>query len=131
MKTILSIGLALTMIASAAVQPGCVAVAAAGAAGGTVAYLRGDLEATLPSGMDETQQAVRNAIEDLDLASVSSKEDRLTAEYVARTAKDERVTIALERETDDSTAINIRVGRFGDRDRSLQIYDAISERLPD
>lgn len=109
---------------------GCVAVVAAGAAGGTVAYLRGDLSATLSASMRDSQRAVIQALQtDLRLVVVSTSEDSLTAEYVARTAQDDKVVIRLNRASDITTKISIRIGTFGDESKSRQILESIQSRL--
>ncbi|MFA5258077.1 MAG: DUF3568 family protein [Opitutales bacterium] len=109
---------------------GCVAVLAAGAAGSAVAYVKGALTATLPDPLSEVQSAVKKVIRtDMKFTLISAKEDAAGAEYEARTARDEKVVIQLDRDTDKTTKISIRVGVFGDEDVSRQILEAIKTRL--
>ncbi len=109
---------------------GCVALAAAAAAGGTVAYVRGALNATLGDPIEDVQKAVKRTIRnDLKFTLVSAKEDAVSAEYEARTARDEKVVIILEKATDKTTRITIRVGLFGDEQLSRDVLEAIKTRL--
>lgn len=113
-----------------ALTSGCVAVAAAGAAGGTVAYLRGDLETAFHAPIEKVQRAISQALQnDLQLHMISTNQDALSGKYVARTAKDERIVITLSSRSPELTEMTIRVGIFGNEDLSRRILTAIEERL--
>ncbi len=109
---------------------GCVVLAAAAAAGGTVAYVQGSLNSTLPSPIEDVQKAVKRALRnDLKFSLISAKEDAVSAEYNARTARDEKIVVILEKVSDGVTKISIRVGYFGDESLSNQILDSIKTRV--
>jgi ABC-type sugar transport system substrate-binding protein len=108
---------------------GCAAVAVGAAAGGTVAYVRGDLEVTYDHSLERVFDAARAAMDDLGFATVSDRGDRTGGEIVARTARDRRVQIVLEPVADQVTKVRIRIGTFGDQDLSMRINEAIRERL--
>ena len=111
------------------VSTGCVAVVAAGAAGGTVAWVRGALEVTVDKPIDKVGSASTDAVRGMKFALVSSNVDAVTGEIIARTSQDTKVEIKLKKVTDGSTEISIRVGIFGDQAVSQQIYEEIKKRL--
>jgi len=120
---------ALAALALAAVfQSGCV-VAAVGAGAGAVAYIRGELEATLDSSLAATAKASDRAIKELEFAKVSEKKDALSANLVARTAQDKKVEIDLTKVGDKVTKVKIRVGVFGDEAVSMAILEKIKQAL--
>lgn len=121
---------AIILAAFATLQSGCLAVAAAGAAGGTVAYLRGDLRATVDATLPQTKEAVVAALEK-DLGLIISTRDIKgnSAKYISRNNYDKELTIYVERVDEDDTLISIRVGVFGNEARSREVLDAIRARL--
>lgn len=120
---------ALGLAAATLLTSGCVAVVAAGAGAGAVAYLRGDLDATLGVGLDPAVRAANQAIERLRFAKVSESRDAMQAILVARNAADKRIEIKLERASDALTKIKIRVGVFGDEALSLAILEKVKANL--
>lgn len=108
---------------------GCVVVAAGAAGAGAVAYVRGELESSVPHDLDTTYAAARNALADMKFSVIEDKKSMLDAEFVSRTALDKKVTIKLERITDAMTKIHIRVGLVGDQQLSLTILDKINAEL--
>jgi hypothetical protein len=121
----------LLVVAAAAVistTGGCLA-AAAGAGAGAVAYIRGDLEATLPNDYNKVVAATKESIGQLEFAKVSENKDALKAVLVSRTALDKKVEITLTNAGKRQTAIKIRVGIFGDEQLSLAILDKIKSNL--
>jgi hypothetical protein len=125
----------LIVLASASVlaaTAGCVvaAVGAAGAAGaGTVAFIRGELEATVSSSFETVIPAASKAVGQLGFSKIRETKDALAAEIVARTALDKKVDIKLNKETDQLTRVSIRIGIFGDEVKSRAILDQIKQNL--
>lgn len=115
------------------VQTGCVVVAvgAAGVAGaGAVAYVRGDLQASLPNGYESVVRASSKAIDQLQFKKVEDNHDVLKAVLVARTGGDDKkVVITVTRESDENTKVVIRVGFFGDQALSMTILEKIKANL--
>lgn len=109
-------------------QSGCV-VAAVGAGAGAVAYIRGELEATLDRSLNDSVKASDRAIKQLEFAKVSEKKDALTANLVARTAQDKKIEIDLAKVGDTVTKVKIRVGVFGDEAVSMAILEKIKQNL--
>lgn len=102
----------------------------AGAAGaGTVAYIRGELDATLNERYDRVISASNDAVEKLELARISEAKDVFSAVIIARTAEDKKVRIKLTKEGEKMTKVQIRIGIFGDEEKSRAILDRINAGL--
>jgi len=108
---------------------GCGLMLAGGAAAGTVAYVRGELNAMLDAPLGASVQAVDAAVKKTGIVQISRQTDSFGAQYSLRTAKEEKVEISLERATSSATAIVIRVGLFGDEKLSYQILNEIKRHL--
>jgi hypothetical protein len=129
MKPALKFRLMLAAALLAASLTGCVAVVAGAAGAGTVAWVRGELEATLDANYEKAATAANLAIEQLQFAKISEKKDALTAILIARTAEDKKVEIKVIKIGDQSAKVQIRVGVFGDEALSLTILDKIKTNL--
>ncbi|HUJ44031.1 MAG TPA: DUF3568 family protein [Opitutaceae bacterium] len=129
MKTRWMFGLALTAAALSAALTGCLAVAAGAAGASAVAWVEGRLDANLNADFERSAKAADLAIHDLQFAKISEKKDALEDTLVARTAGDRRVEIKVEKVTDQTSKVEIRVGVFGDEPLSLTVLDKIKARL--
>ena len=134
MKPTITVRFAMLLAAGAALTSltltsGCLAVAAGAGAGAAVAYVRGDLDATLDTGLDKSLRATNAAIEKLQFAKVSEKKDALQVIVVARNAADKRIEIRLEKAGEALTKIKIRVGVFGDEPLSIATLDKVKASL--
>ena len=107
--------------------PGC--VAAKNVASDTVGWIRGELTEVVDSPIDQVGRASTAAVNDMKFLSITSKVDAVEGEITAKTAQDTNITILLEKVTDKTTKISIRVGVFGDEAISRQIYGAIQKHL--
>ena len=124
--------LILALAGMAVLAQGCtIALVGAGVAAGagTVAYLRGDLEAVEPKDIDTVLEATEKAIEELELKVSKKTKDKMSAVIVARDAQDKKITIKLRAAAEESTKLSIRVGGFGDETKSRLIYQKIQEKL--
>lgn len=110
-------------------QSGCVLVAVGAAAGGTVAYVRGDLEATLPASYERSLRATQAGVRRMQYSLVSERSDAIAGQFIARTAMDKKIDVVVTKESDTNTRIRIRVGVFGDEQISRALLDAIKESL--
>ena len=109
---------------------GCaVAVAGAAAGAGAIAYVRGELQSTLDQNFNRTVEATRAALADLEFSKISEKKDALDAELIYRTALDKKVTIKLNKVTDNATKVKIRVDLLGDEALSMSILEKIKANL--
>ena len=121
--------LALLTASGSILLGGCLLAAVGAGAAGTVAYVKGDLEATEPSKLDVVYEATKKALKDLELSITSDTKDALSATVVARDAQDKRATVKLSAVTENSTRISIRFGTFGDEAKSTMVYSKIKENL--
>ncbi len=122
--TAATLGVAVCLLST-----GCVAVVAASAAGAGVAWVRGALETTLEADLDRAYRATQSALRDLEFAVVSERKSGVDAAVFARTARDKRVEVVLERTGDKSTRVSIRIGVFGDESLSLAVLERIKDAL--
>lgn len=102
---------------------------AAGAGAGTVAYLRGELEATVGGNLEQTNKAVNRAIEELKFVRISESKDALLALTVVRNAADQRIEVRQDIVGEKLTRVRIRVGVFGDEKLSRTLLDRIQAKL--
>lgn len=122
---ILSILLAAVLV----LVQGCMTVALVGAGAGTVLYTMGDLEAVLPADISTAYEVAQKALVQLELKISTKVKDALAAEIIARDAQDKKVTVKLKSTSQYATELNIRVGVFGDEDKSRLIYEQIKKNL--
>lgn len=120
---------ALVLAAAAALPSGCLAVAAGAAGAGTVAFVRGELAASLDQSFDQSVRATNRAIEDLKLAKISETQDALVATIIARTAEDKKIEITVSSVSAAQAKVQIRVGVFGDEALSQRILEKIRSNL--
>ena len=120
-----------TLLLATALLPllqGCVVVAvAAGAAG--VAYVNGDLEATLEASPPRIVDASVKVLEEMEVEVQSSDKSGIDGRTVGRTALNKKVDIAVKRETDTTSKVVIRIDTFGDESLSRQILEKIRTNL--
>ena len=116
----------------AVASSGCAALwvgAGVAAGAGTVAYVRGSLVSTEAASIKVAWQATLTAMGDLQYTIAEQKKDALEASLVATTARNRTVRIKLDKATDSTTTVSIRVGTWGDEQLSRSILDAIRKRL--
>jgi hypothetical protein len=116
-------------VAALLFQGGCVAIVAAGAAGTGVAWYSGKLEANLNHDIESVFKASQKALTQLEFAKISDKKSGVDAELVSRTALDKKIEVTLQKVTDGTTKVAIRVGVFGDEALSMTILDKIKANL--
>lgn len=121
--------LAALLLGVTAATTGCVAVAAAGAAGAGVAWIRGALETNVDHDLVRVYRASQKAVRELEFAVVTERQSSVDATVVARTALDKKVEVILKQAGSKTTHISIRVGIFGDEAMSLAILDRIKAEL--
>lgn len=113
-----------------ALTSGCAALVVGGAAGavGSVAYVRGELKATVESPLEKTWKATQESMRDLEFVVTLSEKDaleaRVEAEGVAKTIK-----VVLKELGPKTTDVRIRVGVFGDEAISRRVLDTIKRNL--
>lgn len=112
------------------VNSGCVALLVGAAAGATgIAYFKGTLEANFDRSVKQIHQASIAALKDLKLIvkdeDLSQHSSKIMGEYDDGT----KVQIDIEAFTEKSCKIKIRIGVFGNEEKSQIILNAIKKRL--
>jgi len=123
---------ALGCAAAITLSSGCflAVVGAAGAAGaGTVAYVRGELDASLTDTVDAVDRAASQALQQLQFAKINEGKSAVDAAITARTGQDKKIEIKLDRTADHVTRVRIRVGLFGDESLSRLLLEQIRADL--
>lgn len=103
--------------------------AAAAAGAGTYAYIKGDLKRTYEAPVAKAWNAAVKAVEELKLTIESQQHDAFSGIIEGKMADGKRFAINLKRLSESSTEIGIRIGTFGDRQRSEAIHDKILSKL--
>ena len=119
----------LAVFALALVAPGCVAVVAAGAAGGTVAYMRGELQLNVDGTVNKVHRAALTTVQEQGFILVADEYDKKGTRITARTTEDKRVLVYVDRLTDQTSRIRIRVGHLGDEATSRAVLESILQKL--
>lgn len=94
-----------------------------------VDYDWGTLEAALDYPLDAAFLAAKEALTDLEVVILQDEQDDLAGQLLARDAHDEMITIKLEVLPRSRTQMTIRVGSFGDKNKSSAIFNRIMENL--
>ncbi len=108
----------------------CVALIAAGGAGGIVGYkyIKGELHVTYNKDFSTTWAAVKAAIKDMKLKTVEEAHDQAEGYIKAVSALGKKVKIKVKYNGKFSK-VSIRVGTLGDLDYSLAIKYRIDAHL--
>ncbi len=111
---------------------GCVAaavVAGAGAGVGTYSYMNRELTATYHEPLKEIWPKTLTAVKQLQLTFRTKKIDALGGAIEARRADGTMVKIRLTPVGDRDTAVGVRVGTWGSREKSEIVHSAIRKEL--
>ena len=92
-------------------------------------YQFGKMEGFLKSSLSRVHNATGRALKDLELLTTSAKKDALFSMYEAKNAKDETISVKIEKIGPDSVKVYIKVGLIGDQMYSQAIFDAIKKHL--
>ena len=108
---------------------GCVVAAVGLGAAGTIAYVRGDLQAVESESIDDVYEATLKALKELELIPTRKTKDALGAEIITYDAQDKKITIRLKSAAEGTTKLSIRIGVFGSETKSRLIYQKIRDNL--
>lgn len=112
------------------ISAGCAVLAAGGGgavgAGGTYAYIRGELKRTYHIGYDRAWTATNRAVKELQLKVDETSKDAFSAEMKGALADGEKFSIILKPEGSELVTVGVRIGLIGDEEKSLRIHQAIS-----
>lgn len=120
------------LVLSSLLVGGCAAVvlggAAAGAGAGTVAYIKGELQATEGVSLDRAWSAARGAVQEMKFVVTNEERDAVRGKINALGVDNRKIQIKLERRSESVTQVNIRVGVFGDETVSRLILERMRAR---
>lgn len=102
---------------------------AAAVGAGTYAYIKGDLSRNYDASMDKTWQAAVHAVDELKLTTGSQEHDAFNGVIKGKMADGKSFKISLKRLGENLTEVGVRIGTFGDRERSEAIHDKILSLL--
>ncbi len=119
----------ILIVATTCLSQGCMLAAVGVGAAGTIAYVRGDLQATESESIDVVYEASIKALDELDLHITSKSKDALVAQITTYDAQDKKIKIKLKATTDRTTKLSIRIGVFGSETKSRLIYQKIRDNL--
>ena len=112
-----------------ALFPGCALFVAGAGAAGAYAYVNGELRREYAAPLDPSMAATVRALEALKIQVGETHLSPSGATIGARGGDGTKVQVALEPMASDRTLARIRIGIFGDRDRSEQIAEEIQKQL--
>ncbi len=88
--------LIILLVGTMVLNEGCMVAAVGLGAAGTIAYVRGDLQAVESESIDDVYEATLKAMKELELLPTRKSKDALGAEIVAYDAQDKKITIRLK-----------------------------------
>lgn len=92
-------------------------------------YEWGTLRATFPTPIEHTFKAAQETFKELDLKVLGANQDGIAAELLSRDAQGKEVSVAMEATPDGGTRVRIRVGKFGDQNKSVVLLRHIKRKL--
>ena len=106
-----------------------VGAAAAAVGAGAYFYVKGDLKRNYEAPMDKTWEAAVKTVEELKLSVESKKHDALTGIIKGKMADEKSFEINVKRLGENLTEVGVRIGTFGDREKSEAIHNSIHSKL--
>ena len=106
-----------------------IGAAAAATGAGAYYYVKGDLKRTYDAPLDKTLDATVQALNELQMNVDSKQHDAFSGVIKGTLADGKSYTVNLKRLAENSTEVGIRIGTFGDRERSEAIHSKILSLL--
>ena len=125
-----SLLLAMSLVISIMTLSGCVALVVGAAAGaGGVAYMKGILEQNFDKPVSKVHRAGLAALKSLKLKILRETIDAHRSVINGEYTDGSKVELIVEALTEHSSKLQIRVGIFGDEEKSQMILNAVKKRL--
>ena len=93
-------------------------------------YSQTRLHAVISKDITSVYEATLFALEKLELSVTEKAKDVFYAKVVAKGADGKYITVRIEPAGDNGSKVSIKVGSFGDQERSTIIYEKIKQSLP-
>lgn len=100
-----------------------------GATAGTVAYIKGELKSVEEASLDRTWDAAQKAIKNLEFTLTKKQKEAISARLITRGADKKKISINLQKITEELTEVRIRIGIFGDAPLSRLILERLKENI--
>ena len=110
---------------------GCVGIAVVGGTAATAVYLNGELSYAVSAPMEKVWKASEAVTVDKKMKVTEKSIDNMDQNRVikGKTREDKDFQISLEAKDKDVTVVKVRVGYLGDQDKSLEIIEAIEQKI--
>jgi len=109
---------------------GCVPLLIGAAAGvGGMTFVKGKLVHNVDHTVSQANKASLKALKDLDLFVTSDELNKRSSVIKAEYESGKKISIFIDALTERSSKITIRIGTFGDHEKSQAILNAILKRL--
>ena len=129
LKLLAVLGCLLIILAGCSRKWAIIGTAAAAVGVGAYAYIKGDLKRTYDVNMENAYNAAVKAASQLKLTTESKTRDAFNGIIKGKMADGKSFEINLKRLNENVTEIGVRIGTFGDRERSETIHDKILSNL--
>ena len=122
--------LVMVLLASLSVTTGgCLAVVAAGSAGGTAAWLSGKLTQEVDASVEEVFAASKKALQSLNLPITGQTLKDDVSQVMGRDVDGQTIWVDAHRISEKRSRIEIRVGAISDKETARKILDKILRYL--
>ena len=128
-KLLAVLGCLLILVAGCSRKWAIIGTAAAAVGVGAYAYIKGDLKRTYDVNIENAWTAAVKSVDQLKLTTASKTHDAFNGIIKGKMADGTSFQITLKRLAENATEIGVRLGTFGDRDRSEAIHDKILSNL--
>lgn len=110
---------------------GCAGVALVGGAAATAVYLNGELSYAVSAPMEEVWKAAEAVMADREMKATEKSIDNPDRNRVikGKTRDNKDFQISLEGKEKEVTVIKVRVGYLGDQEKSLEIIEAMEQKI--
>lgn len=108
---------------------GCVAVAAGAGVGAAVAYVNGNAEGLVEAKPERIVESAHSVFREMEVELVSSEQDDREWVVKGKTPKGGPVKVTIRQLGEEACKMWVRVGRFGDEDFSVTVFERIEARL--
>jgi hypothetical protein len=110
---------------------GCVGIAVVGGTAATAVYLNGELSYAISAPMEKVWKASEAVTVDKKMKVTEKSIDNMDQNRVikGKTREDKDFQISLEAKDKDVTVVKVRVGYLGDQEKSLEIIEAIEQKI--
>jgi len=110
--------------------PGCIGLLLGGAVGaGGVAFVKETLEKNVDKPLDVLHEAALDGLQEAGIFVIKDELFKHSAKIKGETDDGKGVNVDLKALTEKSSKIKIRVGLFGEEERSHEILDVILNKL--